>query len=40
MTHDQIRHYYDTHLTMTLAELSCMTGLDIPTLKKILLEQA
>lgn len=40
MTHDQIRHYYDTHLNMTLDELSRMTGLNIPTLKKILMEQA
>lgn len=38
MTHDEIRHYYDTHLNMTLAELSRMTGLSIPELKKIIMQ--
>jgi hypothetical protein len=40
MTHQEIRDYYDSHLNMTLAELSRMTGLSISTLKKIILEQA
>ena len=38
MTHDEIRHYYDNHLNMTLAELSRMTGLTIPELKKIIMQ--
>ena len=37
MTPEQIRHYYDTHPDMTLAELSRITGLSIPQLKKILM---
>ena len=36
-TPDRIRHYYDTHLNLTLAELSRITGLSIPQLKKILM---
>ena len=38
MTHDEIREYYDSHLNMTLRELSQMTGLSIPVLKSIILE--
>jgi len=37
MTDEQIRHYYDTHLNMTLKELSQMTGKTIAELKKIIL---
>jgi hypothetical protein len=37
MTNEQIRHYYDTHLNMTLKELSQMTGKTIPELKRIIL---
>jgi hypothetical protein len=37
MTDEQIRHYYDTHLNMTLKELSQMTGKTIKELKKIIL---
>ena len=37
MTPEQIRQLYDRNLNMTLAELSLMTGLSIPQLKKILL---
>jgi len=37
MTNEQIRHYYDTHLNMTLKELSQMTGKTIAELKKIIL---
>jgi hypothetical protein len=39
MTDDEIRHYYDTHLNMTLKELSQMTGKSIAELKKIILSQ-
>ena len=37
MTDDEIRHYYDTHLNMTLKELSQMTGKTIAELKRIIL---
>ena len=37
MTNEQIRHYYDTHLNMTLKELSQMTGKTIAELKRIIL---
>jgi hypothetical protein len=37
MTDEEIRHYYDTHLNMTLKELSQMTGKTIKELKKIIL---
>jgi hypothetical protein len=37
MTNEEIRHYYDTHLNMTLKELSQMTGKTIKELKKIIL---
>ena len=37
MTNEEIRHYYDTHLNMTLKELSQMTGKTIPELKRIIL---
>jgi hypothetical protein len=37
MTNEQIRHYYDTHLNMTLKELSQMTGKTIVELKRIIL---
>ena len=37
MTHQEIRDYYDSHLNLTLAELSRMTGYTIPQLKKILM---
>jgi hypothetical protein len=37
MTDEQIRHHYDTHLNMTLKELSQMTGKTIKELKKIIL---
>ena len=33
----EIIHYYDTHLNLTLRELSAMTGRTIPALKKLLL---
>lgn len=38
MPHDEIRNIYDTHPDMTLQELSELTGLPIPLLKRILLE--
>jgi hypothetical protein len=38
MTHDEIRELYDSNLNMTLKELSAITGLSIPALKKILME--
>jgi hypothetical protein len=37
LTNDQIRELYDSHLNMTLKELSNLTGLSIPALKKIVL---
>jgi len=37
MTDKQIREYYDSHPNMTLRQLSQITGLDIATLKLILL---
>lgn len=39
MTNEEINHYYDTHLNLTLAELSRITGKTIPELKKILMGQ-
>ena len=38
MTPEEICEYYDRNLYMTLLDLSCETGLTIPELKKILLE--
>jgi len=38
LTNDQIRELYDSHLNMTLQELSNLTGLSINALKKIILE--
>jgi len=40
MTHDEIRELYTRKLNMTLRELSQITGLSIPALKKILMEQS
>lgn len=37
MNPEQIREYYDRHPNLTLAELSRITGLSIPQLKKILM---
>ena len=37
LTNDQIRELYDSHLNMTLQELSNLTGLSINALKKIIL---
>ena len=37
LTNDQIRELFDSHLNMTLKELSNLTGLSIATLKKIIL---
>ena len=37
LTNDQIRELYDSHLNMTLKELSNLTGLSIQELKKIIL---
>jgi len=37
MTPEQIRDYYDRHPNLTLAELSRVTGLTIPQLKRILM---
>ena len=37
LTNDQIRDLYDSHLNMTLQELSNLTGLSINALKKIIL---
>jgi hypothetical protein len=39
MTPEEICHYYDTHLNLTLRELSAMTGRTIPQLKKILMNE-
>jgi len=38
MTRAEIRDFYDRNLNMTLLDLSCETGLTVPELKKILLE--
>ena len=38
MTNQEIRDYYDRHPDMTLAELSRVTGLSIPQLKRILMK--
>jgi len=37
MTPEQIRDYYDRHPNLTLAELSRVTGLTVPQLKRILM---
>jgi len=37
MTPEQIRDYYDRHPNITLADLSRVTGLTIPQLKRILM---
>ena len=37
LTNAQIKHLYDSHLNMTLKELSNLTGLSIAALKKIVL---
>jgi hypothetical protein len=37
MTDQEINEYYDSHLNMTLAELSKMTGKTIAELKKIIM---
>jgi hypothetical protein len=39
MTNEQINELYDSHLNMTLAELSRITGKTIPELKAILMGQ-
>lgn len=39
MTNDEIIHYYDTHLNLTLKELSQMTGKSVADLKKLLLSE-
>jgi hypothetical protein len=36
-TPDEIVHYYDTHLNLTLRELSDMTGRSVADLKKLIL---
>jgi hypothetical protein len=37
LNNDQIRELFDSHLNMTLKELSNLTGLSIAALKKIIL---
>lgn len=37
MTDNEIIHYYDTRLDLTLKELSLMTGKSVAQLKKLLL---
>jgi len=37
LTNQQIKELYDSHLNMTLKELSNLTGLSIAALKKIIL---
>jgi len=37
LSNDQIRELFDSHLNMTLKELSNLTGLSIAALKKIIL---
>ena len=37
MTPEQIRDYYDRHPNITLADLSRVTGLTVPQLKRILM---
>ena len=37
LTNQQIKELYDSHLNMTLKELSNLTGLSIQSLKKIIL---
>lgn len=37
MSHDDIRDIYDTNPDMTLQELSELTGIPIPQLKRILM---
>jgi hypothetical protein len=39
MTHAEIREVFDQNLNLTLAELSRMTGISIPQLKKILMDR-
>jgi len=39
VTNEQIREFYDTHLNMTLQELSNLTGLTITHLKLILMSE-
>ena len=39
-THEEIREFYDRNLNMTLLDLSCETGLTVPELKKILMEDS
>ena len=39
MTPAEIRDFSDRNLNMTLLDLSCETGLTVPELKKILMEQ-
>jgi hypothetical protein len=38
MTHAEIREVFDLNPNLTLAQLSRMTGLTVPQLKKILME--
>jgi hypothetical protein len=37
MTDAEIVHYYDTHLNLTLKELSLMTGRSVADLKKLIM---
>ena len=39
-THEEIREFYDRNPNMTLLDLSCETGLTVPELKKILMEDS
>jgi hypothetical protein len=39
MTDDEIIHYYDTHLNLTLKELSLMTGKSVAELKKLIMSE-
>lgn len=39
MSNKEIREFYDQNLSMTLAELSQITGKSIATLKKILMKE-
>jgi hypothetical protein len=39
-THEEIREFYDRNLNMTLLDLACETGLTVPEVKKILMEDS
>lgn len=37
MSHEEIKYFYDQNPNLTLKELSAISGLSIPALKKILM---